>query len=365
VVFAADGGLEADMDEEEIEEIFGDRATAPLLQPSDDAQELAAGADAEVLDDSEGVEAAEEDLRGAAHKILPDPGEPTAAEVEDHRACGHLPYRSWCHECVETRGVGEQHRSRKEPRTVCVFAFDYLFIGNDGLPIRRQDLTEGREEVSVKILVAKDTRGKAVFAHVIPQKGVDQDHYSVDVLVKDVQWLGFREVFLKSDNEPAILKLLEHALTELRMDVSMDQIAQEHPTAYDPSGNGDVESTVKQFQGVLRTNKRDLEKRMGAKLPAEHPLFSWLVEYCAFIANVRVIGKDGVTAFAQVRRKNFAKRLIPFGEYVLVHLPRMSPERQQQGPLEPRAVEGLSLDTAGSRTATWSTLRATSSTCAE
>ena len=127
------------------------------------------------------------------------------------------------------------------------------------------------------------------------------------------------------------------------MDVSMDQIAQEHPTVYDPSGNGDIEATVKQFQGVLRTNKRDLEKRMGARLPTEHPLFSWLVEYCAFIINVRVIGKDGITAFARVRRKNFAKRLIPFGEYVLIHLPRMSPERQQQGPLEPRAVEGLVL----------------------
>jgi len=82
---------------------------------------------------------------------------------------------------------------------------------------------------------------------------------------------------------------------------------------------------------------------MNAKLPVEHPLFTWLVEYCAFIINVRVVGKDGITAFARVRRKNFAKRLIPFGEYVLVHVPRMSPERQQQGVLEPRAVEGLML----------------------
>jgi hypothetical protein len=40
---------------------------------------------------------------------------------------------------------------------------------------------------------------------------VDQDHYSVDVLVTDVQWLGFREVFLESDNGLAILKLLEES----------------------------------------------------------------------------------------------------------------------------------------------------------
>jgi hypothetical protein len=120
---------------------------------------------------------------------------------------------------------------------VCVFAFDYLFIGKDGVSIRRQDLTDGREEVDVKLLIAKDARGKAVFAHVIPQKGVDQDHYSVDVLVKDVLWLGFREVFLKSDNEPATLKLLEHALTELMLDTKLDQVAQEHPNTHDPAGN--------------------------------------------------------------------------------------------------------------------------------
>jgi hypothetical protein len=204
-------------------------------------------------------------------------------------------------------------------------------------------LTEDREEVDVKPLIANDTRGKGVFAHVIPQKGVDQDHYSVDVLVKDVLWLGFREIFLKSDNEPAILKLLEHALTELRLDAKLDQVAQEHPNTYDPAGNGDVEATVKQFQGIVRTNKRDLEKRMNAKLPVEHPLFSWLVEYCAFIINVRVVGKDGVTAFARIRRKNFAKRLIPFGEFVHIHVPRMSPERLQQGALEPRMVECIVL----------------------
>lgn len=314
VVFAADEGLEA-MDEQEIKDLFGED------HGSREGVEHAAGAGDQGPEDGECREAGGEDRRGAAHKDLLDPGEPTAAEVEDLHACGHIPYRSWCSECVETRGVGEPHRARKEERIVCVFAFDYLFIGKDGVPIQRQHLTEDRDEVGVKILIAKDTRGKAVFAHVIPQKGVDADHYSVDVLVKDVLWLGFREVFLKSDNEKAILKLLEHALTELRM--------QEHPNVYDPSGNGEVEATVKQFQGILRTNQRHLEKRMGTKLPVEHPLFCWLVEYCGFIINVRVVGKDSITAFARVRRKSFAKRLITFGEFVHIHVPRMSPERQQ------------------------------------
>ena len=149
VVLAADGGPEAELDEEELRDLFSEEATAPLLQPSGDDHGHADDADAEVRDGAGEEQAAEEDLQGAEHKLLPDPGEPTAAMVEDHRACGHIPYRSWCTECVEARGLGEPHRARPEPRQVCVFAFDYLFIGKDGVQIRREELTDGRKEVDV------------------------------------------------------------------------------------------------------------------------------------------------------------------------------------------------------------------------
>ena len=163
MVFAADGELEAE-DEEDLKDFISDDV---INDHGGGVQVADNEADAPDGNDHDG-DADDDDLRGAIHKVLPDPGEPTAAEVEDHRACGHLPYRSWCNECVEARGVGEPHRSRADQRTVCVFAFDYLFIGKDGVPIRREDLTEHRDEVDVKILIAKDTRGKAVFSHVIP-----------------------------------------------------------------------------------------------------------------------------------------------------------------------------------------------------
>ena len=40
------------------------------------------------------------------------------------------------------------------------------------------------------MLVAKDSKYKSVFAHVVPAKGVDEKRYAVDMLVEDVLWLG-------------------------------------------------------------------------------------------------------------------------------------------------------------------------------
>ncbi len=68
------------------------------------------------------------------------------------------------------------------------------------------------------------------------------------------------------------MKLLEHALTEARMEVvGLDQISQEHPDAYDSSGNGEIEAAMTQPTGILRTNELDLERRVGMEIPQSLP----------------------------------------------------------------------------------------------
>jgi hypothetical protein len=110
-----------------------------------------------------------QDCEGAIARVLPDPGEPTASQIEDHRACGHIPYRSWCAECVKGRSTGEQHRHRSGERGICVFSFDYLYLDKSGKPIKREALAD-MEDVDVTILVAKASRGKAIFSHVVSKR---------------------------------------------------------------------------------------------------------------------------------------------------------------------------------------------------
>ena len=58
------------------------------------------------------------------------------------------------------------------------------------------------------------------------------------MVVRDVLWLGYPHVLLKSDNEPAVVKLLQEALASLK--VTGVQAGEEHSPPYDPQANGAV-----------------------------------------------------------------------------------------------------------------------------
>ena len=57
---------------------------------------------------------------------------------------------------------------------------------------------------------------KAVFAHIIPQKGADEEKYTANLVVEDLEWLGYVRLILKYDNEPAIKALADQVVKILR-----------------------------------------------------------------------------------------------------------------------------------------------------
>ena len=118
---------------------------------------------------------------------------------------------------------------------------------------------------------------------------------------------------------------------------------EEHPNTYDSADNGEIEVAVKSLIGILRTNELDVEKRAGETIPQVHPLFSWLVECCAWMINIKVLGDYGLTAYQRVRGRQYGKRLLPFGELVMAHLAPKGHERVAGGALGPRAREGIFL----------------------
>ena len=229
--------------------------------------------------DGQGDEISEGEVEDMAPKrVAPDPGMPSQAEVDEHEV-DHVPFRQWCEECVKGRGTGEPHGPSEGVHELPVVEFDYLFCTNSKI-YRREELDEESKASATTILVVKERKTKAIFAHVVPQKGVDAEGYSVARLVEDVKWLGCTKLLLRSDNERAILNLLKTALRKLKTE-GIEQIAREAPPDYDSRASGSIENAVKQVQGLLRTVKLWFEKHLGGTVPESHPTLAWMVEHVA------------------------------------------------------------------------------------
>ena len=281
------------------------RDTAPILVDEvDDAQaELGEIIEAEVEEASE-------------RRVLPTPEMPCQSDIDKHRE-DHLPYASWCDHCVEGRGREMGHHAiDKVKHTVPTISFDYLFMNNKGEFVKKKSESDTVPSDGINILVVKDSRSKAVFAHIVPSKGVDDKKYAVIVLMDDVKWMGYTRLTLKSDNEPAITRLLTESLKGIRVatEPEVAQVMEEHPPPFDSQANGDIESAVKQIRGQTRTLQSCLEARIGHQIPVVHPVYSWLVSHAAWLVTTRVMGHDGKTAYQRVRGKPFNNRLLGIGE---------------------------------------------------
>ena len=153
-----------------------------------------------------------------------------------------------------------------------------------------------------------------MFAHAVPQKGVDEAGYAVDCFATDVAWLGWARLIVRSDNEPALAKLVVEAIKEMKVN-GVEQAAAEGSIPYDPQSNGAAEAAVKLLKGTLRALHLGLEKQIGAKIPPTHPIMTWLVRHAAHVRNVRIRGTDGLTAYQRTKGRTTAgPRLIGFGE---------------------------------------------------
>ena len=122
----------------------------------DEAGDVEGGGDA-VAGDEEPEEEVEE---AKAVRVARNPLAPTQAEREAHEAT-HLPFRSWCAECVAGRRDNPPHaRMPEEEHQVPEVMLDYAFV-------RR-----GEETETTTILIAKDRDSRAIRAWVMRHKGV-------------------------------------------------------------------------------------------------------------------------------------------------------------------------------------------------
>ena len=103
-------------------------------------------------------------------------------------------------------GLGAPHYSSRTQSQVPRVGLDYFFITSGGIKkdseLELSDM-EVEECISngtiIKCIIVCDWDGKALWAHVVPRKGVHDDDYVPQLVVDDLKWMGYSRVILKYD----------------------------------------------------------------------------------------------------------------------------------------------------------------------
>jgi len=258
---------------------------------------------------SEGGEEAEELGMSESRQVVSrkPPQGPRAKEIIDHNKT-HLPFRPWCPICVQGRGKNWAHYKAKEEEEESrspELCLDYCFL---------RDRVGGP---SLPVLVGKDRGSGAIVAHAVPEKGAGLQ-WTAKQLCRDLVKLGIGgQVVIKGDQEPALVSVIEEVV-KLR---GSDRTIPEYSPVGESQSNGLAERGVQTIEGLVRSHKLELEKKLGESIDVEMPVMSWLVEHCADLQNKYHVHADGRTSWERLKGKKHHGEILEFGQRVLHRLP--------------------------------------------
>ena len=272
------------------------------------------GPDGQELPDEEtDAENEEEENEATAPRVLKDPGQPSQKDIDDHAAT-HLPFRSWCSECVRGRKNNPAHRraSDFDAGAVPSVHLDYCF------------LRDGDEEL-LTVVVIRDKISKVVFASAVENKG-STDEKAIQQTAEFIKRLGHPKLVIKSDQENSIKDF--SSAVAARLDC---QLVPENSPVGESQSNGVAERAVQQVEDQLRVLKLAIERRLNVKIPCAHPAMKWLVPHSAGVITKYQRGHDGKTAFERLLGKQCREDTLEFGECIL-----FKSNRTAEGRLAPR-----------------------------
>ena len=251
-------------------------------------------------DDDEGEESSKP-------RILSSPYAPSRQERAEHRIT-HCPFRSWCAECVAGKSKSAPHlrsgtTDKEEEDRLPTIGVDYAFMSEH---------SKKQENVGdLKVMVIRDEKSKYMFTIPVPQKGVDDQEYSVRRLIECLDFMGYTNFLVKIDQESSLAKVVEKVKAHLGSQVSIiEQLMVENSPVGDSQSNGSIERGIQTYEGQMRTNKIALEKCIGQKIAVNNNIIPWMAMHAGEIVSHHLIGKDGKVAFQRLRGRKMKRHLV-------------------------------------------------------
>jgi hypothetical protein len=248
---------------------------------------------------------------GKPIKILRGPVKPTKLEIEEHEH-SHIPFRSWCPHCMRGKSKASGHRSSAQIRDKTIVSLDYAFLGIAKGTSREERLKLEAEAAAAghtPSLVMFDSESRGIYAYAADSKGYNER--LCRQVVNDLDNLGYKDIVLKSDQEPAMMSFVEIVKANWNGNAVL-----ENSPVRESEANGAVERAIQTWEGQVRTVKDALEHRLGCVIPPDHPVMTWIVDYSASLLRRCLVTADGRTPYEKVKGRASRRSVGVFGEKV-------------------------------------------------
>ena len=251
----------------------------------------------------------EEQQQAVPAKGLKSPDQPTPQERAEHNLT-HLPFRSWCKQCVQNKSKANAHPRQRRNSRAPVVQFDFCYFKSLG------------EQKATPILTGIDVETGMAMAVVVSNKTQDFN-YHVQCIQPFLMECGRVQAVLsntvvQSDQEEHLISLLKATATKLGNNITVRQ-----SPAYSSQSQGSVERFHRTLMGQVRTLKAQLEANSDISITSQHPIIPWLVRHAVYLLNRYATHADGNTSFYKRWNKEHRTPLCEFGETVLYQLPNV------------------------------------------
>ena len=142
-------------------------------------------------------------------------------------------------------------------------------------------MSKRSQKESITCVAVKEDRHPNIMSSVALKKGVGEP-WTIERVVTFIDLLGYREITLKSDTEPANIAFRNRVAAMCKAEVTTEDAEKKDKSRMVWL----IENAVTLLRGIIRTIKCHTESRTQGPLSNDSLLIPWLVEHAGCIVQV-------------------------------------------------------------------------------
>ena len=189
-------------------------------------------------------------------------------------------------------------KANKKAATKPIVLMDYTFIS-------------GRSETELyTILNAIDVALAQIYPMAVDAKGAVD--YVIKCVAEQLDRCGRKELILRVDGEPAILKLAQaiQAFRKARNGLTVIEVK----PRFIPASMGAVENANNEVKNLIRCWVLMLSEKAGVAVGPSDPLLAWLVRHVGWLITTFQVRDDGRTGYERLKGRPYTGQITMFGE---------------------------------------------------